>query len=363
MLVLFRADASIDIGTGHVMRCLSLANELKKAGNECRFICANQNGDLIHLIQASGHFVYQLSEVRRTGNLGSSKTSGLPKIDEKYDALQTLIAIGHIKADWVVVDHYQLGSEWESLVKSVCRRVFVIDDLADRQHDCDVLLDQTFGRESLDYVALIPPKCEVLCGSQYALLRPDFAEIRPMSLARRNNSEIKRLLIAMGGMDKDNVTSLILKSIKAAKLAHDCNITILMGSSAPWLDNVIKVASSSHWKTEVKVGVANVASVMSESDLAIGAPGASSWERCCVGLPSILVVIANNQTKVAAELNAIGAACMIDRNKIQTSLASQIDRFVSEPKALVDMSQNAARLVDGMGVQRVIKRMEQMGEQ
>lgn len=362
MLILFRVDASIDIGAGHVMRCLSLANALKKTGNECRFICANQKGNLIELIQANGYFVHQLTEVRRNGDFGFSKTSGLPKLDEKFDALQALTAIGHTKADWLVVDHYQLGGEWESLMRSVSRHMMVIDDLADRSHDCDVLLDQTFGRESSDYDKLTPLHCEALCGSQYALLRPEFAEARAMSLARRQTAEMKRILIAMGGVDKDNMTALILKSVQAAKLPHDCKITVLMGTAAPWIDDVVSVAASSHLETEVMVGIADVAAVMSQCDLAIGAPGTSSWERCCLGLPSILVVIASNQTKVAAELNAVGAACMIDRKKIELSLVSQINRFVSEPKALADMSQNASRLVDGLGVQRVIEGMGHIGE-
>lgn len=362
MLVLFRVDASIDIGAGHVMRCLSLANALSKAGNECRFICTNQQGDLIDWIRAGGYFVYQLSEVRGKGPFEISKTSGLPKIDEKFDAFQTLYALGGINADWLVVDHYQLGGEWEILVKSVCRHVLVIDDLADRPHVCDVLLDQTFGRQGADYEKLVPHPCEVLCGSQYALLRPDFAQARPMGMARRQNSEIKNLLIAMGGVDKDNVTALILKSVATAKLAHGCKITVLMGASAPWTDDIVALARKSPWKTDVKVGISDVAAVMAQCDLAIGTPGTSSWERCCLGVPSILVVIASNQTKVAAELNAAGAACVIERHQIQTALASQINHLLAEPKALSAMSHNAAKLVDGLGVQRVTERMGQIVE-
>ena len=362
MLVLFRADASIDIGSGHVMRCLSLANELKKAGNECRFICADLEGNLIDVIRSNGYFVYPLKEVRLTGNSEYSKTSGLPKIDEKFDAFQTLNAIGHTRVDWMVVDHYQLGGEWESLVKSASRYVMAMDDLADRPHDCDLLLDQTFGRDSSDYKKWVPIDCKVLCGSRYALLRPDFAVARANSLARRQAAEIKRILVAMGGVDKDNMTTQILNSIAGASLAYDCKVTVLMGTASPWIDDVVSLAARSQLHTEVMVGIADVAAVMSQCDLAIGAPGTSAWERCCLGLPSILVVIANNQTKVAAELSAVGAACIIDRDKIHTSLASQIDRFVREPKALADMSQNAAGLVDGLGVQRIIKQMGQIGE-
>jgi len=228
----------------------------------------------------------------------------------------------------------------------------VIDDLADRPHACDLLLDQTFGREATDYHPFVPAACRLLCGSQYALLRPEFAALRPYSLQRRAQPTLRELLITMGGVDKDNATGQVLQALRSCRLPADCRITVVMGATAPWLDEIRKEAQDMPWPTRVLVGVSDMAQLMADSDLAIGAAGATSWERCCLGLPTIMLVLAENQRKIAEELCEAGAAHLIEVSTLNNQLLIVPDNW--EPLFLGAMSAAAAAITDGSRVAQVI---------
>jgi UDP-2,4-diacetamido-2,4,6-trideoxy-beta-L-altropyranose hydrolase len=224
----------------------------------------------------------------------------------------------------------------------------VIDDLADRKHQCDILLDQTFGRQQEDYSVFTPKDCQLLLGSQYALLRPEFAEWRPYSLERRTKPEFKQLLINMGGVDIDNVTKSILDELKICNLPDDTNITIVMGGSAPHLESVKSKAITLPYKTEVKVDVDNVAEIMANADIAIGAAGSTTWERCCLGLPTIQIVIAKNQNTIAKSLAEENAIKLLQDKE---ELSSMINGATSWMK---DVSNVAQQISDGLGSMRVL---------
>lgn len=351
MKVAFRTDASIQIGTGHVMRCLTLADALAARGAGCQFICRAHEGNLIDFIRGKGYVTHALpvpgAEVT-TSNLAHARWLGATQAQDTEACAPILAAQA---PDWLIVDHYALDADWERALEPHYRQLMVIDDLADRPHACDLLLDQTFGRDAADYRALVPADCKLLCGSQYALLRPEFAALRTYSLQRRTRPALRELLITMGGVDKDNATAQVLQALRTCPLPADCQITVVMGATAPWLDEVFTQARDMPWPTRVRVGVSDMAQLMADSDLAIGASGATSWERCCLGLPTIMLVLAENQRKIAEELCETGAACLIDLSNQKNQ--PLITHEYLEPHLLGAMCAAAAAITDGFGAAQV----------
>ena len=353
MKVAFRTDASIQIGTGHVMRCLTLANELTRQGHECWFVCREHPGNLGNLIASQGHGLTLLpaseSHSPQKGTTLSDDYALWLGVPWQEDARQTLDVISLLKPEWLVIDHYALDAHWEEYLTAAVGNILVIDDLANRSHRCELLLDQTYGRSRDDYTALLPSNTMVLCGAKYALLRSEFGEWRGYSLARRNSYSLKNILITMGGADKDNFTGKVLEALKLSELPRDCKLTVVMGETAPWVDAVKNVAQSLDWETDVLIGVTNMAELMADSDLAIGAAGSTSWERCCLGLPSITVVLAENQKYIAKQLSKSGACVAIDRNDLPTA----IEKVLGTEK-LRDLSLRSSVICDGKGVHRVV---------
>ncbi len=364
MKIVFRADASLEMGTGHVMRCLTLANALHAEGNKCHFICCEHPGNLIEYIRKQGHTVHSLSylgneKVDDKNNEGPVLAhAAWLGASQKEDAAACDEILATIKPEWLVVDHYALDYRWEQELKPYYQNLLVIDDLADRKHNCNILLDQTFGRKAEDYHPWVPPDCTLLCGSDYALLRPEFAQLRAYSLERRKQPQLRRLLITMGGVDKDNATGLVLNALSLCDIPRDCQITMVMGGNAPWLKEVQKQAEQMPWETEVRVNVSNMAQLMADSDLAIGAAGATSWERCCLGLPTIMVVLAENQEMAAALLQKANAVKKVDINRpLEPQLKEKLHKLSVNNCLLLSMIKNAAKITDGSGLQRVINEL------
>lgn len=368
MIVVFRADASLLIGTGHVMRCLTLADALTAKGAKCLFISRAHDGNLIESIRSRGYAASALPIAQEAE--AHPRDSGL-EVEEPHPAhadwlgatqMQDAEACASIlvaqRPDWLIVDHYALDLQWERTMASHCNQLMVIDDLADRPHACDLLLDQTFGRDAADYRFLVPADCRLLCGSQYALLRPEFAALRPYSLQRRAQPALRELLITMGGVDKINATGQVLQALRTCPLPADCRITVVMGATAPWLNGVRIQARDMPWPTKVLVGVRNMAQLMADSDLAIGAAGATSWERCCLGLPTIMLVLAENQRRVAQVLAQSGAVGLIDMGSgTMTQLNATLSPLIDDRARLFEMSRCAASVVDGLGINAVTRKM------
>lgn len=369
MKVAFRVDASLQMGTGHVMRCLTLADALAAQGADCLFICREHQGNLIDQIRNKGYRVYALPVLSPVGasslaintvsdeqSLAHSHWLGATPVE---DAAGCSAILADVKPDWLIVDHYALDARWELALKLHYRKLMVIDDLADRPHLCDLLLDQTFGRDDEDYRAWVPASSRLLCGSRYALLRPEFAALREYSLRRRANPQLRQLLITMGGVDKDNATGQVLEALRGCALPAQWQIIVVMGTTAPWLAEVSRQAQDMPWPTRVMIGVSNMAQLMADSDLAIGAAGATSWERCCLGLPTIMLVLADNQYKVAQELERVGAVQVLkDPLEIPDCLPVLLNDLVSSPFLLAELSEAAVSIVDGRGVVAAIKNLE-----
>jgi len=363
MKVIFRADASLQIGSGHIMRCLTQADVLKNLGAECRFICREHTGNMIQAIRSRGYRVHTLAchekassvDGQRRGELAHAHWLGS---SQREDASSCLTIIKGFSPDWLIVDHYALDVLWESALRPYSRRLMVIDDLADREHDCDLLLDQNLGRQARDYTGLLQNKCRLLTGPKYALLRPEFVALRDYSLNRRANPQLRKLLISMGGIDKDNVTGRVLETLKNCALSDDCQISVVMGATAPWLNEVRMQIADMPWSTEVLVNVGDMARLMADSDLSIGAAGGTSWERCCMGLPALMVVLAQNQWPGARALQAARAVGLLgEPNDIDSQLPQAFDTLL-QGSALGEMSNSARLITDGLGAKRVSQELE-----
>lgn len=356
MRVLFRVDASLGMGSGHVMRCLTLARALAAEGHQCRFISRAHPGHLHEHIREQGFELHSLpmgcahDEVLFHGHwLGASQ-------DEDVQACRPLIEA--FEPDWLVVDHYALDQRWESAVMPADCRLLVIDDLADREHVCDLLLDQNLGRLAEDYRDKVPAHCQLLTGPHNALLRPEFARLREAALARRATAGLQEVLIALGGVDQHNHSGAVLEALRGCELPAGIRFTVVLGASAPHVEVLREQAAAYPWPVQVLSATRDMAALMVRADLAIGAGGGTSWERCCLGLPTLLMVLAENQLPAALALERSGAAQLLE---LSTPLAPQLQLAISglqEPTALADLSLAARALTDGQGVDRMVSAME-----
>lgn len=362
MKVLFRTDASLAIGSGHVMRCLTLAQALKRQGAECRFFMRQHPGHRAQAVETAGFEVDLLGD-------GLGPTSALAGdgpahahwlgTDWTEDAAEFRRAAGESRADWLVLDHYGLDQRWERTCADLAGRLLVIDDLADRPHACQLLLDQNLGRSDADYAAWTPTDCQRLTGPRYALLRDGFAARRADSLARRPRGPIRRLLIAMGGIDADDATGRCLQALDRLPQADSLEVDVVMGGAAPHLAPVQALAERLRFAcTTVHVDTPEMPALMQRADLALGAAGSSAWERCALGLPTLLAVIADNQWPGARALAATGAAYLLGSGHQIEAALPQAWAQVAEPGWLTLASERAAAVCDGLGTARVVQAME-----
>lgn len=355
MLVVFRADASIEIGTGHVMRCLALAQALRETGASCWFISRALPGHLAGRIEAENFQMTLLPEPTGDAPDGPPKYAWWAGVDWVHDAAETRNILETASPEWLVMDHYSFGEDWQRTACPSGTKLMVIDDLADRRHAADLLLDQNLGHSAATYDGLIGGTCRLMTGPDFSLLRPEFAAMREHALANRWGRRLRRLLITMGGIDLPDATSAILDALREMRLPEDLHITVIMGSGAPALERVKALAFDYPKPVEILVDVPDMAAHMALADLAISAGGTTTWERCCLGLPSIILETAENQSGIAQAIMQAGAG--LDPGSFWApefahNLRSAITK-ASHTETLRDMSIKAARVCDGMGAKRV----------
>lgn len=331
MNVIFRVDASIHIGSGHVMRCLTLADRLQELGANVGFICKESPGNLIDFIRKKNMFaIYSLPD---SPPLSLSAWS--------TDAEKTGAILQQKKRpfDWLIVDHYALDHRWESRVRRFVKKVMVIDDLANRPHDCDLLLDQNYYREKNRYLELIPKTCCQLLGLQYILLRKEFSEARKSLLPR--NGKVRRILIFFGSSDPTNETAKTLKALKRLDL-QEIKIDVIIGQTNQHLlglERIILLMPN----TKLYIQTNNMAELIAVADLAIGACGSTIWERHFLGLPTISIITADNQIQVTKDIEPFETMWNLGWHEdVSTStLANTIAQALENPKALKTMSEKA----------------------
>ncbi len=339
MKIVFRVDSSDQMGAGHLMRCLTLADELQQQNHKITFICRELMGNLISLIK------YPVLVLPKDGDFQSDDfyLNWLGAMQEQ-DARQTIEVIPK-NTDLLVVDSYALDEEWHQKLRYHTDRIMVIDDLVDRHFDCDILLNQNLGSQKEDYQNKVPNNLELLLGCNYALLRPEFAEFRNQALKKRKNTkEIKNILVSVGGSDTENLTYDILQSLDGF------NVVVVLGETSPY-NNMIKSYAKDR-NIEVVVNANNMAELMLDADLAIGAGGSTSWERCCLGLPTLLYVTADNQKEIAKNLEKLGAVKIVD------SLKDDLQAILNDFNLWKNMSKQSKNICDGLGVQKVIENVK-----
>lgn len=342
------------------MRCLTLANALAEQAAKCSFVMREHPGNLIEQVRSQGHRVAILPA---RAALAMRPVTGSRQQYESWlgaqpaeDALETIQALsGADRPDWLVLDHYGIDYRWEAELRSHADRLMVIDDLADRRHDCDLLLDQNLGRFATQYQALTPPTCQLLVGPQYAILRAEFLALREMSLARRHPPHCENVFVFMGGVDQHNATRVVLDQLQKSRISNLKKINVVLGRSSPWIDDVDRFISTMACPAQLHVNTPHMAQLMAEADLCIGAAGSASWERCVLGVPTAFAVLADNQSEAAQALTQTGAAVRFNLTANGLDCLAQWLRSVSNnPELLAKVSIAASDICDGRGVSRVL---------
>jgi UDP-2,4-diacetamido-2,4,6-trideoxy-beta-L-altropyranose hydrolase len=355
MRVIVRADASPLIGAGHVMRCLSLAQALAARGAEVAFVCAEVMPAIEKRIREQGHKLFGITTSSPVHGVGWEDRLLAPE-EQLEDARQTLAAAGG-KADWIIVDHYQLGEAWEAEARKTTKQILAIDDLANRAHDCDLLLDQSFGRSKLDYATLVPARSRILVGPVYAPLRPEFATARDAALARRGETPARRLLVTLGSTDLGGITRRVVEQVLAAGV--QLNIDVVLGAGAaslPALEALARVTP----RLRVHLDVLDMSPLMTAADLAIGAAGSTTWERCCLGLPTVALILAPNQRFIAEQVEAAGAHRLAS-GEGSNALVAALIALMEDDVARGQMAKRAAEMTDGHGASRLCAAMLDAG--
>ncbi|MBF1687272.1 MAG: UDP-2,4-diacetamido-2,4,6-trideoxy-beta-L-altropyranose hydrolase [Selenomonas sp.] len=335
-----RVDSSEMIGSGHLMRCLTLADRMRREGTEVHFICRDLVGNLNHLVREQGFPLHVLP--RHADDPSLSGYAAWLTVAQETDARET----GEVLSTFapimrLVVDSYALDEAWERIVHPLVGELFVIDDLANRKHDCDILLDQNFYRAMRHrYDGLVPPSCKLLLGPAHALLREEFYAAKKK--LRRRDGNLRRILVFYGGSDITHETEKAVRALLHLSLPTVEVDVIIGGSNAHRMQ--IEELCAPHDFLHTYCAVSNMAEFMANADLCLGAGGTTTWERCFLGLPAIVTAIAENQLEICLDCADAGLIYYLGRWDVVTEMAlHHALRVMTKPEALTRI-QNTCRL-------------------
>lgn len=351
--VVIRVDASRIIGTGHMVRCLTLAKILQKKGAIVCFISRLHDKHFCDLIQQNGFDAKLLASPEKNIKVQSYLAhAAWLGVDWEQDAAQTISAILSLdnKPDWLVVDHYAVDERWHGALRPYVTKIMVIDDIADRTHDCDILLDQNYHRDmELRYRGKVPEHCNLLLGPRFSLLGEEYNHLYKQVKPR--TKPVKKILIFLGGVDAGNYT---MKAIEAVAIASNqgMQVDVVIGALHPQIKNVEILCKGYGFKCHIQTN--RMAELIANADLAIGAGGSANWERCCLGLPCITIAVAANQEQTAKSLSLLGVTNYIGKGG-DITVSKLIDEI---NKALDSTWINQAsicglNLLDGLGANRI----------
>lgn len=353
--IAFRVDASSRIGTGHFMRCLTLADALKMRGANTRFVSRHLPEYFINKLIGKKHEFVLLDTVENSPTSDELTHASWLGVSQAQDAADFIKAISGEDWDWLVVDHYALDRRWESILRQRVCNILAIDDIADRWHDCNMLLDQNlYANMAIRYDGKVPSNCQLLLGPSYALLRDEFRIIREKTKPR--GVPVNRVLVFFGGIDVDNDTGRVIEVLSQMHIP-EINVDVVIGAQHPLRKHIENKCNLHKFNCHVQTD--KMAELMAAADLAIGAGGSASWERCCLGLPALLLASADNQIDIAKELDFFGACIYVGESKSVTAsiIRRSIDLLLNDKLQAMRLSRNAYSLVDGLGVDRVCQRM------
>lgn len=334
------------------MRCRTLAAALIKRGARVRFITRDHPGHLGDFLQCVGMQVELLPQSGHGADReGYAAWLG---VSQQEDAKQTIAAMQGTKCDVLVVDHYALDSVWESLLRPHTSEIMVIDDLANRSHNCEILLDQNYSSSGAErYTPWVPSDCQLLLGPRYSLMRSEFSQARESAALRQEDT--KRVLIYLGGSDPSNVTGLAFKALCAPRLEH-LAVDVVVGPNFSHRPELMHLANGRS-RTQVHGSLPHLADLMAHADIAIGAGGATTWERLYMGLPSIVVSIAENQEPACEALAADGFIHYLGdaQTLTVTAVEDAMVKMLTGADAWKSRQRAGAALVDGLGAERVVE--------
>lgn len=358
MNIIIRVDASNQIGTGHVIRCLTLAKEFNKIGNNVVFICRELDGNYIHYIEKEGFKVKLLPNIKEDmSDVEWTRYQWEKDVDESTEVVRGL----GLEVDLIIVDHYGIDENWEKKMLNKTKKLMVIDDLANRKHYCNLILDMGFSASRGNYSKLISESTEGLFGVKYSLLREQFRHNRKKKFYY--NYECIKIHIFFGGKDTENYTSLYSELI--LKNFPNVEILAVVSESFKFLSSLKKLSKDYSNRFKWKYNVKNMALTMKECNLGLGAPGSTTWERACIGLPSAYLSTNENQILILKKLESksfckyIGEAKNISEDKFILNF----DNFIRSQTSLNEMYYNGINFVDGYGTQRVVNYINKKGRQ
>lgn len=341
------------------MRCLTLARALRGRGAAVSFVCREHTGHLGALILDMGFAVHLLEgcdgpDATGEESLAHADWLGATQAQDATQTLAVVEAMG-VKPDWLIVDHYGIDQYWEKSLRPAVGRIMVIDDLADRQHDCDVLLDQNLvAQMDVRYGAWLPASCRQLLGPRYALLQPGYAERHQCASPRKG--PVRHILIYFGGADQCNLTGRSISAFLALD-RPDIEVEVVISTSCPHANAILR-QTQGYRNIQVRSNLPSLAPLMMQADLAIGAGGGASWERLCVGLPALVVTLADNQRPIAAELHRRQLIRWLgDQGEVDEADFLQALRELLAHGTLQNEFSNGMQVVDGKGVDRVLAAM------
>lgn len=361
MKVVFRVDASADIGTGHVMRCLTLAEALRRIDAECVFVCREHPGNLATVVVQRGFRLSLLpapeyNHVPDEADVPHAKWLGA---DWEHDAHQVSRYLAVTRPDWLIVDHYALDYRWErQLAVRHGMLLMVIDDLADRRHEGDLLLDQNLFIElSKRYQKKVAETCRLLLGPEYALLQPEYSEFRKQVMPR--HSPLKHLLVFFGGADQQNLAGMTLLALEQTATQFE-QVDVVVSKYSPYFEEIRLISEKSR-SIQLHSDLPSLAPLMSKADLALGAGGATTWERFCLGLPALVITSAANQVPVSGDLHEMGLIEWIgDIEHIDAHRISQAIEKTVRRDDIQQWSQHCMSVCSGQGTDRVVTEMQKL---
>lgn len=343
-MLLIRADASVAVGTGHVMRCLALAQAWQDAGGRVTFVMAESTPAIEERLCGEGVDLVRIGGVRGSG----------------FDGEQ-LVALARSRGpSWVIMDGYEFGTVYQRALKNERFRVVLIDDNGGPEaYTADIVLNQNLHAQECLYKNR-ETHTRLLLGTKYALLRREFVAAKE---AREIPSFGRKLLVSMGGSDPDNVTSRVMEAIEQVAI-EDMEVIAVAGGSNPHLASIAGSVAESRHRCRILNNVTNMQELISWADLAISAAGTACWEYCALGLPAILVAVAENQIANAHALHAAGAARLVAGGSrfAVDEMAQQITYLANSTSELQSLSRTARTLVDGGGAGRVISVLRGEGD-
>lgn len=358
MNIVFRVDASTIIGSGHVMRCLTLADALHEKGHAISFVCRSYPGNMNDLILEKYDISvldFEEHQLYQNQNISDDYQKWL-WVTPEQDAVETIQRLKSKIVDLLIVDHYALDFAWESAMRNVCKKIMVIDDIANREHDCDILLDQNLQLMPNQYENKVPKGCELLLGTKYVLLRPEFLKLHQCV---KKTNQLKNIFVFLGGNDLSNVTKKVLQAILESRFSGAVNV--LLGANNVHIDSLKKEFLNYSFISFLSK-TKNISELMSVADLCIGAAGTTSWERCYVGLPTIMLTVAENQKSLAEALKSLNAVDYLGDAKFISvhELSAAINELMLNLHRLEEMKLISQKLVDGYGAARILEKITQV---